>query len=98
MLKRYHQTVGITYRAVDACVIAAIWLLSYWSRFYLPIIEVTKGFPAFSRYAALTPLIVILWQTVFSSARLYHSQRMLRRTHEAFLVLRAHAFAMLFFI
>jgi len=98
MLKRYHQTVGITFRAVDACVIAGVWILSYWGRFYLPIVEVTKGFPAFSRYVALTPLIIILWQIVFSSAKLYQSQRMLRRTHEAFLVLRAHGFAMLLFI
>ncbi len=98
MLKRYHQTVGITFRAVDACVIAAVWLFSYWSRFHLPVIQVTKGFPPFSRYAALTPLIIILWQMVFASARLYQSQRMLRRTHEAFLVLRAHATAMLLFI
>jgi len=98
MLKRYHQTVGITFRAVDACVIAGVWLFSYWARFHLPIIRVTKGFPEFSKYAALTPLIVILWQVIFSSAKLYASQRMLRRTHEAFLVLRAHATAMLVFI
>lgn len=98
MLKRYHQTVGIAYRAIDACVISLAWIASYWLRFTLPIIEVTKGFPEFSTYAALTPLIVILWQMVFSSARLYQSQRMLRRTHEAFLVLRAHGFAMLLFI
>lgn len=98
MLKRYHQTVGLTYRAVDACVIALAWIAAYWLRFNLPLIEVTKGFPEFSRYASLTPLIVILWQTVFASAKLYRSQRMLRRTHEAFLVLRAHSFAMLLFI
>lgn len=97
MLKRYHQTVGVTYRAVDACVITLAWLMAYWLRFYLPVIEVTKGFPPFSRYAALTPLIVILWQMVFSSARLYQSQRMLRRTHEAFLILRTHGFAMILF-
>ncbi len=99
MLKRYHQTVGIAYRTIDACVIIVAWLGAYWLRFYLlPVIEVTKGFPAFSQYAALTPLIVILWQAVFSSARLYQSHRMLRRTHEAFQVLRAHGFAMLLFI
>lgn len=98
MLKRYHQTIGILNRAVDACVIIAAWLGAYWLRFYLPLIEVTKGFPEFSQYAALTPLIVILWQVVFSSARLYQSQRMLRRTHEAIQVLKAHGFAMLLFI
>lgn len=98
MLKRYHQTVGLIFRAVDACVIALVWIFSYWGRFYLPFIQITKGLPPFSRYAALTPLIVILWQVIFSSAKLYQSHRMLRRTHEAFLVLRAHLFAMLLFI
>ncbi|MBC7385593.1 MAG: undecaprenyl-phosphate glucose phosphotransferase [Cryobacterium sp.] len=98
MLKRYHQTVGITFRAIDACVIALAWLSSYWLRFHLPLLEVTKGFPKFSTYAALTPLIVILWSAVFAGSRLYQSQRMLRRTAEAFVVLRAHVSSMILFI
>lgn len=98
MLKRYHHIVGGVFRTVDACVIAAAWLGSFWIRFFLPIIEVTKGFPEFDKYAALSPLIVILWMSVFSYMRVYQSHRMLRRTDEAHLILRAHLIAMLLFI
>jgi Undecaprenyl-phosphate glucose phosphotransferase len=98
MLKRYHQIIGGIFRIVDACVIGASWIASYWLRFYLPLIEITKGLPAFSKYAALTPLVMILWSLVFSAMKVYQSQRMLRRTHEAHLLLKAHGAAMLFFI
>jgi Undecaprenyl-phosphate glucose phosphotransferase len=98
MLKRYHHIVGGIFRTVDAFVIGTVWLTAYWLRFYLPIIEVTKGFPRFEKYAALSPLVVILWMTVFSSMKVYHSRRMLRRTDEAQLLLKSHGVAMLFFI
>jgi Undecaprenyl-phosphate glucose phosphotransferase len=61
-------------------------------------VEVTKGFPKFEKYAALAPLVMILWAFVFSSMKVYQSRRMLRRTHEAHLLLKAHGVAMLFFI
>src|SRR4051812_25701368 len=98
MLKRYHHIVGGVFRVVDACVIGSAWLISYWLRFSLPFIEVTKGFPKFKAYAALSPLVIVLWMTVFASMRVYQSRRMLRRTDEAHLILRAHGVAMLFFI
>jgi Undecaprenyl-phosphate glucose phosphotransferase len=98
MLKRYHHIVGGTFRVVDACVIIGAWLISYFLRFYFPLIEVTKGFPAFEKYAALSPLVMVLWMMVFSSMGVYRSRRMLRRTHEAHLLLKSHAVAMLLFI
>jgi Undecaprenyl-phosphate glucose phosphotransferase len=98
MLKRYHHIVGGMFRVVDTCVIGGVWLLSYWVRFHLPLIEVTKGFPKFQTYAALSPLVMILWALVFSSMKVYQSRRMLRRTHEVHLLLKAHFVAMLFFI
>ncbi|MGZ3687770.1 MAG: undecaprenyl-phosphate glucose phosphotransferase [Bdellovibrionota bacterium] len=98
MLKRYQHIVGGTFRLVDAGVIGAAWIAAFWLRFYLPVIEVTKGFPKFETYAALSPLVIALWMTVFASMRVYQPRRMLRRTHEAHLLLRAHGVAMLFFI
>ncbi len=98
MLKRYHHIIGGVFRAVDACVIGVAWLTSYGLRFYLPIIHITKGFPPFTQYAALSPLVIILWMTIFSSLRVYQSRRMLRRTHEVQLLLKAHGVALLFFI
>ncbi len=98
MLKRYHRIVGGIFRVVDAAVIAASWLLSFGLRFYLPIVEVTKGFPSFETYASLTPFIMILWSFVFSSMKVYQSQRMLRRTHEAHLLIKAHLVSLILFI
>ncbi len=98
MLKRYHHIVGGIFRIVDALVIGAVWLGSYGIRFYVPLIRVKKGFPSFSKYAALSPLVIILWMTVFSALRVYQSRRMLRRTHEVQLILKAHGIALLFFI
>ena len=98
MLKRYHHIVGGIFRTVDAFVIGSAWIVSYGLRFYFPIIGVTKGFPSFKKYAALSPLVVALWMIIFSAMKVYQSRRMLRRTHEAQLLLKAHGVAMLFFI
>ena len=98
MLKRYHHIIGGLFRFVDGCVIGGAWLLAYWLRFNLRLVEVTKGFPKFGKYAALSPLVIVLWMTVFSSMRVYQSRRILRRTHEAHLILKSHGVAMLFFI
>jgi Undecaprenyl-phosphate glucose phosphotransferase len=98
MLKRYHHMIGGIFRLVDACVIAGAWFASYWLRFHLPLILVTKGFPKFHQYAALAPLVVALWLIVFSAMRVYRPRGMLRRTHEAHLLLKAHGVAMLLFI
>ena len=98
MLKRYHHIVGGVFRVVDASVIGATWIASYWIRFDVPLIAVTKGLPSFHRYASLTPLVMALWWITFSWMKVYQSRRMLRRTDEAHLLLRAHSVAMLFFI
>lgn len=98
MLKRYHNIVGGAFRVIDACVIGSVWLASYGLRFYLPVISVTKGFPKFEQYAALTPFVMILWSMVFTAMKVYQSRRMLRRTHEVHLILHAHTMAILLFI
>jgi FlaA1/EpsC-like NDP-sugar epimerase len=98
MLKRYHQVFGTIFKLIDGGVITVAWLSSYWLRFKLPIIEVTKGFPSFSTYAALTPLVVVIWWIVFSSFKVYQSQRMLKRTDEALLVIRSHLVSLVLFV
>lgn len=98
MLKRYHQIVGGLFRVVDCAVIGSAWLASYWVRFDLGLIAVTKGLPEFDTYASLTPLVILIWAIVLSAFKVYQSGRMLRRTDEAFAMIKAHAAAMLFFI
>jgi Undecaprenyl-phosphate glucose phosphotransferase len=98
MLKRYHHIVGGIFRFVDAAVIGLAWLTAYWIRFYLPIVEVTKGLPSFDKYSALSPLIIILWMMIFSAFKIYKSRRMLVQSHEIYLIFKAHAIALLIFI
>ena len=99
MLKRYHHMVGGVFRVVDTSVVATSWLAAWWIRFKMPVvIPVTKGLPAFSTYAALTPLVVFLWMIVFQNMQVYQSRRMVRRTHEVQALLRAHFVALLLFI
>lgn len=98
MLKRYHHIVGGAFRAVDALIVGLAWLAAYTLRFDWEIIQVTKGLPAFETYAALTPLIMILWAFVFSIFHVYSPRRMLRRTHEVHQILKAHFAALVVFI
>src|SRR5207248_1412177 len=77
---------------------ALVWLASFGLRFYAPVIEVTKGFPAFATYAALTPLIVVLWATIFNAQGVYKPERLLPGRPESVVVLNAHLSALLCFI
>jgi Undecaprenyl-phosphate glucose phosphotransferase len=83
---------------MDVAIIGAAWLFSFWLRFYVPLVEVTKGFPAFSTYAALTPLIVILWAIILDTHGVYEAPR--RASNESAIVglLRAHTIALLAFV
>jgi Undecaprenyl-phosphate glucose phosphotransferase len=98
MLKRYQNLVGGVLGLADASIIVLAWLLAYWLRFSWPIIPVTKGFPAFSAYAALTPFVALLWLTVFASMRVYQFSRAFGRRDEVLALMKAHALALLLFV
>lgn len=102
MLKRYQHTFGYVFRVIDACVVVLAWLASYWIRFDLPpvlaFLSVKKGLPEFETYAALAPLIAILWVGIFTATRVYESKRLLGRMREVQVVLKAHFLALLAFI
>jgi len=98
MLTHYQRTFGYLLPVVDAAVVVAAWLASYWVRFSLAPIPITKGLPPFSSYASLTPLVAVLWMSVFALMHLYESRRMLGRLNELRLVLKAHGVALLGFI
>lgn len=82
----------------DIVVIMGAWALAFYARFTLPILPITKGFPAFHSYMALSPLIILLWYLIFNSRDLYRSHRLTSRTDELGEVLKAHAFALLIFV
>jgi Undecaprenyl-phosphate glucose phosphotransferase len=98
MLTQNHLTVGATARVVDVTIVGTVWLASFWLRFYVPIIEVTKGFPPFATYAALTPLIAVLWAVIFSAQRVYEPQLATRPVGQAAIIIKAHLSAILCFV
>lgn len=98
MLKRYQNLISGVFGMIDALIIVAAWLLSYWFRFYVPLFPVTKGFPPFATYASLTPLVAALWLTVFTSHRIYKFSRLLSPAREIASVLQAHGLALLLFV
>jgi Undecaprenyl-phosphate glucose phosphotransferase len=98
MLAQYQLTIGTVSGLLDIVIIGLVWLASFWLRFHMPVIEVTKGFPAFSTYAALTPLIVVLWAVIFNAQGVYKPRGARPGGSEAMLILKAHIFAIFCFI
>jgi Undecaprenyl-phosphate glucose phosphotransferase len=100
VLKHHPLSLGIVLPLMDAGVMVLAWLLAYWVRFNLAIapIPVTRGFPEFSTYASLAPLVAVLWMSSFALMRLYESGHLRERSSELHLVLRAHGGALLCFI
>ena len=98
MLRQHQHIWGGIFRALDASVVALAWVLAYFLRFYLPVVQVTKGFPSFESYLSLAPLVALLWITLFSTHHLYASRRLLRGLDEMGALLRAHTVGLLLFI
>ncbi|HSS38565.1 MAG TPA: undecaprenyl-phosphate glucose phosphotransferase [Polyangia bacterium] len=95
---QYQFTIGLVARLLDVTVISGIWLASFWLRFYVPLAAVTKGFPEFSAYAAVTPLIAFLWFLIFDAQDVYVPSPRQRRASESWRILRAHATALVVFV
>ncbi|HVY36989.1 MAG TPA: undecaprenyl-phosphate glucose phosphotransferase [Polyangia bacterium] len=98
MLLQYQFTVGLIARLLDVSVVAGIWVASFWLRFYVPIVAVTKGFPEFSVYAAVTPLIAFLWFLVFDAQQVYVPSARPRGHGDSWKVLKAHLTAIIVFV
>ncbi|RYZ02340.1 MAG: undecaprenyl-phosphate glucose phosphotransferase [Myxococcales bacterium] len=98
MLKRYQNLVSGVLGLIDVMILIGAWLVSYWLRFSAPLVPVTKGFPPFSVYASLTPVVAMVWISVFAAMRVYKLSRLLSPWHEVMLVLKAHAMSLLVFI
>ncbi len=97
MFAQYRFTVGALARLLDVTIVGSIWLLSFWLRFHVPIVQVTKGFPPFSTYAALTPLVVVLWTIALEMQGIYRPQGLARRRDEVLMLIKAHGAALLCF-
>jgi Undecaprenyl-phosphate glucose phosphotransferase len=98
MLTQNQRATNAVLRVMDLAVISGVWLVSFWLRFYVPLVEVTKGFPSFSTYAALTPLIVVLWAIVLDVHGVYDAPRSGNGESVIGSLLKAHAIALISFV
>lgn len=97
MLKRYQTLLTGVLGSADVLIIAAAWSASYWLRFYVPVIPITKGLPTFGSYALLTPLVAAVWLAVFNAMQVHSFGCRLGPVRETLLVLKAHGLALLLF-
>ena len=97
MFAQYRFTVAGLARLLDVAIIGSIWLASFWLRFHVPLIEVTKGFPPFSTYAALTPLVVVLWSIALNAQGVYRPHSLPHARTEILMLAKAHVAALLCF-
>jgi Undecaprenyl-phosphate glucose phosphotransferase len=98
MLQRYQHTFCQFCRVIDVAAVVSAWLAAYWVRFFVGPLPATKGLPKFESYAALAPLVAVLWITVFTLLHVYEARRILGRAQELRTLLKAHAVALLLFV
>ena len=98
MLKQKRQLFEFLFMAADLLVVTIAWLAAYWIRFHSDFIEVDKGIPAVSHYMSMLPFIWIIWAFVFRWIGLYKPMRGVRRGIEFWLLINAHALAVLLLI
>lgn len=98
MLKKYYSLFGPLLRFLDAIILTGCWIAAYYLRREYPLSMMTNAIPEFEEYWAYSIVIVLLWGGIFSLMNLYSSQRISRRTVEAYRVLRAHGLSLMLFI
>lgn len=98
MFKKYSQFFASLFIILDLIVVMSIWLLSYFQRFYLPIVPVTKGIPPFIEYIKFMVLIPFIWVPVYISFGLYRSRRLSKWHQELFDVVKASSLATVIFV
>jgi Undecaprenyl-phosphate glucose phosphotransferase len=87
MVKRYNRLFVALHIAADALAGVLAFLLAYGVRFQSGLIAVTKGYPPFSQYLWLAPLVGLLVPTAFHLHGIYRLRRGRSRIDDFFGVL-----------
>jgi len=97
MLKKYSHLFLSLLVVSDLVIIAGAWLLSFWLRFFSPLvtdaIPIRYGVPELERYTKLLVLVLPIFYALFRSHGLYQPQRIARRSRELVNLLRASLLA-----
>ncbi|HTQ08039.1 MAG TPA: undecaprenyl-phosphate glucose phosphotransferase [Polyangiaceae bacterium] len=98
MLKQYQHTLAQLFLVADTLIVVGAWLASYWFRFSVWPLPALRGLPEFHTYAALAPLVAVLWMAIFTLSHVYDGRRLRGRAEEARQLLGAHGTALLAFV
>lgn len=98
MLRKYSQVFLTFLFLSDVLVVTWSWLASYYLRFNLDLIPVTKHpIPPFEVYLPLTTYALIIWALTFNSMGLYTPMRAVSLFDEALKLIKASTVAILVF-
>jgi Undecaprenyl-phosphate glucose phosphotransferase len=98
MLKKYYAVFGPALRVLDILILSTTWIAAYYLRRDYPLPLMRNAIPPFENYVGFLALILLLWGAVFNASNVYSDRRLVRRTVEAYRVLRAHAISLLIFV
>jgi len=82
----------------DAVIIELSFLVSYWLRFYSPLVQyvpVTKGFPPIAAYFKGSIFLIVVWIIIFHRFGLYGARRQLNPVGEFYRLLKAVSLGMM---
>lgn len=83
----------------DIAAIEASFLLSFWLRFYSPLVNVFQyegPVPPIGGYIALSAMVIPVWLLIFQSRKMYRARRVVFIFDEFFLIGRLVTFAIIF--
>lgn len=98
MLKQYSRLFENLMLLGDLVAISAIWLFSYYLRFYGGPIPLYKSIPHLQPYLALLILIFPIWAVAFKAFGLYRPRRISSRLKEVWDIAKASTFSTLILV
>jgi Undecaprenyl-phosphate glucose phosphotransferase len=96
MVKRYNRLLAAIYIASDSILAALAFILAYILRFQTGLVPVTKGYPPFTQYLAIAPVIAGLVPLAYYLQGLYRLRRGRSRVDDFFAVLVGSILAVVF--
>ena len=93
MLKKHSKFFETLALFIDWITLSVSWILSYYVRFYIPIIPVSKGIPSFYTYVTLLLIMLPLWYIVFKTFGLYRPRRISSKVAEVWDIAKATVIA-----
>ncbi|MGE3841983.1 MAG: undecaprenyl-phosphate glucose phosphotransferase [Vicinamibacterales bacterium] len=96
MVRRWNRLLAVFYVVIDAVAAALAFLLAYLIRFETGVLAVTKGFPPFSQYLAVLPIVVACVPLAYHVQGIYRLRRGRTRVDDFFSVLVGSTLAVVF--